>query len=512
MIESLTHQHALAVGSMLMEYRIDRILGAGGFGITYLAFDTHLEKRVALKEYLPAVIAARAPSGSVVPLSASQQNDYQWGMERFLHEARTLARFSHPNIVRVNRFFQAHGTACMVMDYEDGESLKQMLGRERTLPEPWLKAMLGPLLEGLERIHAGGFLHRDIKPDNLFIRTDGSPVLIDFGAARQAIGNASQHLTAIVSPGFAPFEQYSAGSPQGPWSDLYALAGVLFQAVTGSRPPDAVSRIKGDTLRTALAPARQNYSTDFIQAIEWGMEVDEKQRPQSVADWRPRLLGGSRAESAPATSGPAGGPKGAAAGQTARAAGDSGPAAGEPGLIGEPGFVRDPGSAAAPRPESPNAADSPGSSGSGRPAAAAVQAPRKAAGDSLLTTIIQPAPRGAAGRSGRESVRRGHTWRGVYVWFALAGVAALALGAGLALHRRHIAEEVAEGIRPPPDPAGRGRPAAADTPVTVVSPLAPTPVPAAPTGIPPSPPPPPSRQPALPVEDGSRAAAQLAGL
>lgn len=291
MTDTVTHQHTLPLGSMLMEYRIERILGAGGFGITYLAFDTHLEKRVAIKEYLPTSIASRAPDGSVVPLTAEQQHDYQWGLDRFLHEARTLAKFSHPYIVRVNRFFKAHSTAYMVMGYEDGESLKSLLARVRTLDEAKLRAILSPLLDGLAQVHAVGFLHRDIKPDNIFIRTDGSPVLIDFGAARQAVGGATQSLTAIVSPGFAPFEQYSAESHQGPWSDIYAMSAVLCQAVTGDKPPDAVSRMKFDTIVSVLAAARSRYSANFIQAIEWGFQLDEKKRPQSIGEWKRLLLG-----------------------------------------------------------------------------------------------------------------------------------------------------------------------------------------------------------------------------
>ena len=231
-----THQNALPLGSMLMEYRLASVLGAGGFGITYLAHDTNLEKDVAIKEYLPGAVAVRGSGGAVLPTTSGLEKEYRWGLDRFIQEARTLAKFSHPHIVRVNRFFEANGTGYMVMDYEAGESLKAWLQRNPFPPEPTLRAMLAPLLDGLEKVHAAGFLHRDIKPDNIFIRKDGGPVLIDFGSARQAVAGASQALTTIVSPGYAPFEQYTTSAEQGPWSDIYSLSGVLYFAVDRSEP------------------------------------------------------------------------------------------------------------------------------------------------------------------------------------------------------------------------------------------------------------------------------------
>jgi serine/threonine protein kinase len=163
-----THHNALPAGSMLMEYRLASVLGAGGFGITYLARDTNLEKDVAIKEYLPGSVAVRAPDQSVRPTNPSLQDDYKWGLDRFIQESRTLAKFGHANIVRVNRFFEANGTGYMVMDYEDGEPLKEFLKRSPFPPEATLKKLLAPLLDGLEKVHAAGFLHRDIKPDNIF--------------------------------------------------------------------------------------------------------------------------------------------------------------------------------------------------------------------------------------------------------------------------------------------------------------------------------------------------------
>jgi len=158
------------------------------------------------------------------------------------------------------------------------------------LPEAELRRLLAPLLDGLRVVHAAGFLHRDIKPDNIFVRTDGTPVLIDFGSARNALGGETRSLTAILTPGYAPPEQYSSDSRQGPWTDLYALGGVLYRAVTGVHPPDAVTRMRGDSLGDGLAKAAGAYSAPFLRAIRWALELDEKKRPQSVDAWRAALL------------------------------------------------------------------------------------------------------------------------------------------------------------------------------------------------------------------------------
>jgi serine/threonine protein kinase len=231
----------------------------------------------------------RALDGSVVPVNTDHKYNYKWGLDRFVQEARTLAKFSHPNIVRVNRFFDANGTSYMVMDYEAGESLSQYLRRNPVSDEAGLKKILLPILDGLQAVHQAGFLHRDIKPSNVFIRENGLPVLLDFGAARMAVDGNSKSLTAIVSPGYAPLEQYTSDGNQGPWSDIYALAGVMFRAVTGETPPEPVRRMKDDNTVQALAGARAKFSGGFVKAIEWGMAMDEKKRPQKIAEWREAL-------------------------------------------------------------------------------------------------------------------------------------------------------------------------------------------------------------------------------
>jgi class 3 adenylate cyclase len=275
---------------MLMEYRLESVLGVGGFGITYLARDTLLEKSVAIKEYFPSAAVSRGADLTVTMSAPDMGPEYEAGLDRFLKEARTLAGFSHPHIVRVNRYFKDHGTGYMVMDYEDGESLKAWLKRAPQPPPDVLMGLIAPLLDGIEKVHENGFLHRDIKPDNIFVRKRGDPVLIDFGSARQALGG-TQTLTTLVTPGYAPFEQYSAGAVQGPYTDLYAMGGVLFYAVTGHNPPDAIGRMKGDALGQLLAPAVVRYGPALVEAIEWAMALDDKNRPQSVPEWREKIFG-----------------------------------------------------------------------------------------------------------------------------------------------------------------------------------------------------------------------------
>jgi len=293
------YTNTLPLDSMLMEYKLTAILGVGGFGITYLARDTHLEKDVAIKEYFPASDVARVDGTTVAITNTERTDEYQAGLDRFLKEARTLAGFSHPNIIRVNRYFKAHGTGYMVMDYEEGESLKTWLEKHPLPSEAEIKALLAPILNGLAKVHDAGFLHRDIKPDNIFLRSDGTPVLLDFGSARAAKGPTLRTLTALVTPGYAPFEQYTSKSHQGPWSDIYALGGVAFFAVTGENPPDALSRMREDNVADILARAHGRHGDEFLDAIAWALRLDEKERPQSIAEWRSRILGGTDAAATP---------------------------------------------------------------------------------------------------------------------------------------------------------------------------------------------------------------------
>ncbi len=273
---------ALAPGFALFEYRIDALLGQGGFGITYLATDVNLNVKVAIKEYLPASFAQRAGDHSVAPRWPEDVALYQTGLDSFLVEARTLATFRHPNIVRVGRFFEAHRTAYMVLDYERGESLRAWWPRHAAMPEQDLLGLLQPLLDGLAVVHASGFLHCDIKPDNIYVRKDdGTLVLLDFGAARQAVG-AAPGLSGVVTPGYAPIEQYADGA-QGPATDLYALGATLYWMISGAKPPAAPQRRDGSaSMQPAAQVGQGRYGVPFLRALDWALEIDPARRPQSV--------------------------------------------------------------------------------------------------------------------------------------------------------------------------------------------------------------------------------------
>ena len=280
---------ALKPGVTMHEYRIDGVLGDGGFGITYLATDVHLNANVAIKEYLPQDIVFRAADGVVSPMASEHLTRYKQGLESFLVEARTLASFRHPAIVRVARFFEAHRTAYMVLEVEKGEPLKTWWPQHKPLPEKTLVELLLPLLDGLAAVHKAGFLHRDIKPDNIQVRdSDGSLVLLDFGSAGQTAAVAS-HGLVVVTPGYAPLEQYGLGE-QGPWTDLYALGATLYWAVAGKKPPDAETRKTDPKAYTRAVEAGRNvYGDPFLRAIDWALNTDPAKRPRSAAEFQRAL-------------------------------------------------------------------------------------------------------------------------------------------------------------------------------------------------------------------------------
>lgn len=286
------HLHALPAGFQIQEYELIRVLGSGGFGITYLAFDNNMDRGCAIKEYLPNDLAVRDSGNSVLAKSTAAQEEFDWGLDRFLFEARTLARFDHRNIVKVYRSFSAHGTGYIVMEYAEGETLSELFARKGKLNETELKAILIPMLEGLAEVHATDFLHRDIKPGNIIIRdSDQSAVLLDFGSARQAIGVKSRSVTAIVSAGYAPIEQYSTKGNQGPWTDIYALGALCYRALTGQVPDDATERVRRDPLIPISDLCGDKVSADFLKAVDWALQVDEEARPQNVKDWLDAISG-----------------------------------------------------------------------------------------------------------------------------------------------------------------------------------------------------------------------------
>ena len=289
------HKQALPPGFALGTYRIERVLGVGGFGVTYLCEHSGLGVLVAVKEYLPNEVAVRDGT-EVHPKSAGDREGFEWGLERFLEEARTVARFRHPNVVRVRDCFEANRTAYIVMDYEDGEPLDALLRRHGTLTESQLRRVVLPLAHGLLQVHAAGFLHRDVKPANVFVRrSDESPVLLDFGSARQALGRRSRSVTAIASAGYSPPEQYESAGEQGPWTDIYALSALCYRAITGNAPVEAPRR-QGEMLRSRTDPLPKlteveydGFAPSLLDAISWGLNLVEMKRPRSLDEWLSRI-------------------------------------------------------------------------------------------------------------------------------------------------------------------------------------------------------------------------------
>jgi serine/threonine protein kinase len=281
---------SLRIGTRMAEFEITERIGEGGFSIVYLAMDHSLERTVALKEYMPSSLAARVGATQVQPRSSRYRETFEAGLKSFVNEAKLLAQFDHPALVKVYRFWEANGTAYMVMPFYQGMTLKDAT---RALPAPpdeaWLMTLLAPLTEALMVIHAEHCYHRDIAPDNvLLLAGSGKPLLLDFGAARRVIGDMTQALTVILKPGYAPVEQYAEvpGMKQGPWTDVYALAAVVYWAITGKTPPASVGRVMNDSFVPLAKCAAGRYSLPFLQAIDRALVVSPEQRTQSIEAFR----------------------------------------------------------------------------------------------------------------------------------------------------------------------------------------------------------------------------------
>lgn len=288
----LTPGHTIPPGTRIHDYRIDRVLGEGGFGIVYLATDIVLERQVAIKEYLPSSMATRAgQSLTVLVKSAIHEETFSIGLRSFVNEAKLLARFDHPALLKVHQFWEGNGTAYMAMPYYQGPTLKAALAKLGRLPtESEVRAWLMPLLDALEVIHNEHCYHRDIAPDNILL-TDHGPLLLDFGAARRVIGDLTHALTAMLKPGFAPIEQYGEmpGITQGPWTDIFALASVLYAAISGGRTMASVERLLNDQMRPLATVAAGRCGNAFLAAIDVALSIHPKDRPQSIAEFRALL-------------------------------------------------------------------------------------------------------------------------------------------------------------------------------------------------------------------------------
>ncbi|OQW94119.1 MAG: hypothetical protein BWK79_07560, partial [Beggiatoa sp. IS2] len=265
----------------LSGYIVESVLGKpGGFGITYRAKDQNLERSIAIKEYLPPDFAVRETDKTVHARSVSHEEAFKWGLDCFKKEAQVLARFTHSSIVRVFHFFEMNGTAYMVMEYQEGKNLEEYFLKQGVLTEKELLDIVLKLLDGLQAIHNENYLHRDIKPTNIYIRDrDKSPVLLDFGSARYAIGQRSRNVTSIVTPGYAPIEQYdNEADEQGPWTDIYGLGAVMYRAISGEAPPAATRRVMKDPMMPATQLGAGKFSSNFLTAIDWALAPSREEK------------------------------------------------------------------------------------------------------------------------------------------------------------------------------------------------------------------------------------------
>jgi serine/threonine protein kinase len=279
------------------EYKILQVLGQGGFGITYLAQDINLGHKVVIKEFLPQSMAARDQSHYTVSPYREEDSVYKHLMKRFINEARLLVKIRHPNVVKVTRLFESNDTAYFVMDYEEGETLEDYLKRNNRLEETDIIAIVMPILEGAKYIHKKGVLHRDIAPDNIYLKSNGMPMLIDFGAARNAIAQKSQTLSAIAKDGYSPPEQYTPNTDQNAATDIYALGAVMYRMITGNKPANATQRqmalLKGemDPIGDLVANYQNKYSKAFLQAVMQALNIQQEKRPQTIEALQKAIAG-----------------------------------------------------------------------------------------------------------------------------------------------------------------------------------------------------------------------------
>jgi serine/threonine protein kinase len=280
---------ALPPGTVLREWRLEEVLGVGGFGIVYKGRGIYFDELVAIKEYFPSSISERDAEDTVVPIDSDAEEVHALGLKKFVEEAKLLWNLStptrHPNIVSVRSLFEIHGTAYMVMDFEDGVSLSKMLKQGTRFNERSLWNMVRPIAEGLDRAHRVGVLHRDIKPPNILINEDGRPVLIDFGSARFEAAEATSTKVTFHTPPYAAIEQYVKTYPQGPWTDIYALGVVLYECVTGEKPPEVLERLHAGLGKPLASGKWAGYSRPFLTAIDAAMTIRPQERPQSITEW-----------------------------------------------------------------------------------------------------------------------------------------------------------------------------------------------------------------------------------
>jgi serine/threonine protein kinase len=281
----------LPEGSQLENYKILRVIASGGFSIVYLAHDEN-ETPVVIKEYLPSTLALRTDGVASPSISEADQSKFILGMKSFFEEGRALAGLSHPNVVRVLNFFRANETVYLVMRYERGRTLAEHIQQRRgPVEELWVRTTFAQLLSGLREVHARKLLHLDIKPANVFLRNDGSPLLIDFGAARQTLSAEGVKLPATYTPGFASPEQHTGRDALGPWSDIYSVGATLYSCFAAAAPQPASGRLLKDMLVPASRAWPKKVAADLLGIIDWCLRLDHLERPQSVFELQKALLG-----------------------------------------------------------------------------------------------------------------------------------------------------------------------------------------------------------------------------
>ncbi len=280
----------LPAGTVLENFRIQRTLGGGGFSIVYLAEELDSGRKFVIKEYLPSRLATRASDRSVMPLADNTVVAFQKGRMMFFQEASTLATLQHDNIVNVRSFFRANNTVYMALYYDAGVDLQNYITRHNgTLSEKFILTVFPPLIDALQMIHEKGYLHLDIKPGNIHIRSGGRPLLLDFGAIHQRQLSRQNQVGHVSSLGYSPIEQYNRNGYMGPWTDIYALGATLYTCMNGKPPPAANKRHESDTMRPAVNAFRKQYSKNLLKAVDWALEVDPELRPQSLEDFQQAL-------------------------------------------------------------------------------------------------------------------------------------------------------------------------------------------------------------------------------
>ncbi len=297
-MELKENTNELENGYLLHWYAIKSVIGRGGFGITYLAHDNNLDRSVAIKEFMPEDFAMRSSNSRVLPKQGKKEKLYKWGLRRFVDEARTLAKFNHPNIIRVLSVFEENNTAYMVMEYAQGKDLSFIYKKNEKFTEEKFLDTFIPIMDGLALVHDAGFIHRDIKPANIYLCDNNAPLLLDFGSARQSMSDDSKALTSLVTFGYAPFEQYNEGTgKEGPWTDIYSLGASIYMGITGKKPIDALCRGGGflenglDTYKPLSITAKGQFSDNFLLAIDNALMFKIDARPKDIMTWADMLLG-----------------------------------------------------------------------------------------------------------------------------------------------------------------------------------------------------------------------------